>query len=50
MLVNMLSAAEPSLAGLSVSTREVVPALKKRGEARAREIAAALGIKFARTS
>ena len=44
MLVNMLSAAEPSLAGLSVSTREVVPALKKRGEARASEIAAALGI------
>ncbi len=44
MLVNMLSAAEPSLAGLSVSTREVVPALKKRGEARASEIAAALRI------
>ena len=44
MLVNMLSAAEPSLAGLSVSTREVVLALKKRGEARASEIAAALGI------
>ena len=44
MLVNMLSAAEPSLAGLSVSAREVVLALKKRGEARASEIAAALGI------
>ena len=44
MLVNMLSAAEPSLAGLSVSAREVVLALKKRGEARASEIAEALGI------
>src|SRR2546429_4523338 len=44
MLVNRLSAAEPSLAGLSVSAREVVLALKKRGEARASEIAAALGI------
>ncbi|HYQ13730.1 MAG TPA: ArsR family transcriptional regulator, partial [Solirubrobacterales bacterium] len=40
----MLSAAEPSLAGLSVPAREVVLALKKRGEARASEIAAALGI------
>src|SRR5450759_2273108 len=40
----MLSAAEPSLAGLSVSAREVVLALKKRGEARASEIAEALGI------
>jgi Predicted transcriptional regulator len=44
MLVNMLSAVEPSLAGLSVSAREVVLALKKRGEARASEIAEALGI------
>ena len=44
MLVNMLSGAEPSLAGLSVSAREVVLALKKRGEARASEIAEALGI------
>src|SRR5487761_802912 len=44
MLVNMLSATEPSLAGLSVSAREVVLALKKRGEARASEIAEALGI------
>src|SRR5712672_1950179 len=44
MLVNMLSAAKPSLAGLSVSAREVVLALKKRGEARASEIAEALGI------
>ena len=44
MLVNMWSAAEPSLAGLSVSAREVVLALKKRGEARASEIAEALGI------
>src|ERR1700687_3212652 len=43
MLVTMLSAAEPSLAGLSVSAREVVLALKKRGEARASEIAEALG-------
>jgi predicted ArsR family transcriptional regulator len=44
MLVTMWSAAEPSLAGLSVSAREVVLALKKRGEARANEIAEALGI------
>ena len=44
MLVNMLSAVEPSLAGLSVSAREVVLSLKKRGEARASEIAETLGI------
>src|SRR5260370_37497558 len=44
MLVNMLSGGEPSLAGLSVSAGEVVLALKKRGEARASEIAEALGI------
>jgi len=44
MLVNMLSAAEPSLAGLSVSAREVVLALKKRGEARASEIAEAAAL------
>lgn len=40
----MWSAAEPSLASLSDSAREVVLALKKRGEARANEIAEALGI------
>ena len=40
----MWSAAEPSLASLSVSAREVVLALKKRGEARANEIAEALWI------
>jgi DeoR family suf operon transcriptional repressor len=44
MLANMRSAAEPSLASLSDSAREVVFALKVRGEARANEIAEALGI------
>lgn len=46
--VNMRSPAsgamEPILASLSASARDVLVTLKKRGEARAEEIAEALGI------
>ena len=46
ILLNMSapSGAEPSIPSLSASAREVLLALKKRGEARAEEIAEALGI------